>query len=67
MLLIGRLLVGNSIVMVLLTLSFQMLHKYLHVFRIAFSNKAEFIVCKDFTQAQLKEIAQIPCNAVQRT
>lgn len=53
--------------LVLLTLSLQPLHKYLRVFRIATSNKAEFIVCKGFTQAQLKEVAQIPCNAVQRT
>lgn len=58
---------GDSVVLVLLTLSLQPLHKYLHVFRIAASNKSEFVVCKDFTQAQLNKAAQIPCNAVQRT
>lgn len=58
---------GDSRVLVLLTLSLQLLHKYLQVFRIATSNKAEFIVGKDFTQSQLKEVAQNPCNAVQRT
>lgn len=53
--------------LVLLTLSLMLLHKYVHVFRIIASNKSEFIVYKDFTQAQLKEVAQIPCNAMQKT
>lgn len=53
--------------LVLLTLSLMLLHKYVHVFRITASNKSEFIVYKDFTQAQLKELAQIPCNAMQKT